>query len=139
MFVEGGVAGNVVPDRATLTVNQRVAPDRTIDEAVEAFVASIGDHLDDGDDVEVVDQAPPAAPSLTDPALARLVGAGIPTRAKLGWTDVARFAEHGMPAVNFGPGDPTLAHTADEHVERDSIERVHAALVSLLTDAINDD
>lgn len=133
VFVEGGVAGNVVPDRASVTVNLRVAPDRTIDDAVEGFAAFIGGHLEPDDELEIVDQASPARPALTEPALARLVDAGIPARAKLGWTDVARFADHGVPAVNFGPGDPTVAHMADEHVHRDSIERVHAALHRLLT------
>ncbi len=132
VFVDGGVAGNVVPDRASLTVNLRVAPDRTIDEAIEAFTELIADHLEPDDDLEVVDRASPARPALTEPALARLVDAGIPARAKLGWTDVARFSDHGVPAVNFGPGDPSVAHMADEHVHRDSIERVHAALHRLL-------
>ena len=135
VFVEGGVAGNVVPDEAVLTVNLRIAPDRTVDEAVEAFRALIGSFLDDRDDVELVDQAPPAPPSLTHPLFARLVDTGTPVRAKLGWTDVARFAQHGVPAINFGPGDSSVAHMRDEHVTRDSIERVHAALLALVTSA----
>ena len=133
VFVEGGVAGNVVPDEAVLTVNLRIAPDRTVDEAVAAFRELVGPDLDAGDDLEVVDSAPPAPPALDHPLLARLTGQGLPVRAKLGWTDVARFAELGVPAVNLGPGDATVAHTADEHVTRDSIERTHAALHRLLT------
>jgi succinyl-diaminopimelate desuccinylase len=131
--VEGGVAGNVVPDRAVVTVNLRIAPDRTVDEGVEALRALVAPELDDGDGFEVVDAAPGAAPSLGHPLLARLAAQGMPVRAKLGWTDVARFAGWGVPAVNLGPGDATVAHTADEHVTRESIERVHAALVGLLT------
>lgn len=131
--VRGGVAGNVVPDEATLTVNLRVAPDRTVEEAVEAFRELIVAHLDGGDELTLVDRAEPAPPSLTHPLLAPLVEAGTPVRAKLGWTDVARYAEHGIPAINFGPGDATIAHTRDEHVHRDSIERVHAALLALLS------
>lgn len=135
VFVEGGVAGNVVPDEAVLTVNLRIAPDRSVDEAVEAFRSMIDPFLDDGDTVDVVDSAPPAPPSLTHPLFARLVDTGTPVRAKLGWTDVARFAEHGVPAINFGPGDSSVAHMQDEHVTRDSIERVHAALLALVTGA----
>jgi len=133
VFVEGGVAGNVVPDEAVLTVNLRIAPDRTVDRALDAFRSMVGPVVDEGDRFEVVDQASPAPPSLTHPLLAPLVEAGIPVRAKLGWTDVARFAEHGVPAINFGPGDSLVAHMQDEHVHRDSIERVHAALLALLT------
>lgn len=133
VFVDGGVAGNVVPDEAVLTVNLRIAPDRTVDHALDELRTLLGDAFEDDDGFEVVDRASPAPPSLTHPLIARLADDGAPVRAKLGWTDVARFAEHGMPAVNFGPGDATVAHTADEHVERDSIERVHRALRSLLT------
>jgi succinyl-diaminopimelate desuccinylase len=131
--VEGGVAGNVVPDEAVLSVNLRIAPDRTVDEAVDAFRALVGPWLEDGDAFELVNHAVPAPPSLTHDLLAPLVDAGTPVRAKLGWTDVARFAEHGIPAINFGPGDATVAHMQDEHLHRDSIERVHAALHRLLT------
>ena len=135
VFVEGGVAGNVVPDEAVLTVNLRIAPDRTVDQAVEAFRSLIAPFVEDGDGFELDDSAVPAPPSLTHPLLAPLVAAGTPVRAKLGWTDVARFAEHGVPAINFGPGDASVAHMRDEHVTRDSIERVHAALLTLVTSA----
>ena len=133
VFVDGGVAGNVVPDEAVLTVNLRIAPDRTLDEGVAAFRELVGAEMDGDDDFEVVDSAAPAAPALDHPLFVRLLDGGLPVRAKLGWTDVSRFAAAGIPALNFGPGDATVAHTADERVERDSIERVHAALVDLLT------
>ena len=131
--IEGGVAGNVVPDRATVTVNLRIAPDRTLDEGIDAFRALVADLLEADDEIAVTDSAAPAPPALTHPLLAGLVDTGIEVRAKLGWTDVARFAAAGIPALNFGPGDATVAHTADEHVDRDSIERVHRALHALLT------
>ena len=131
--VEAGVAGNVVPDEAVVTINHRFAPDRTLEEA-EAHVRDLlGPHLEDGDVVELVDAAPAAAPGLTHPLLARLCElSGGEVTAKLGWTDVARFASHGVPAVNFGPGDATVAHTAGEHLDRAPLERVWAVLDDLL-------
>jgi succinyl-diaminopimelate desuccinylase len=135
--VSGGVAGNVVPDLATLTLNHRFAPDRTPEEA-EAFVRSVVEpFLDDGDELEVVDVANAAAPSLDHPVLEALVARNaLPVRAKLGWTDVARFAAHGIPATNFGPGDATIAHMADERVDRAPIERCYAALADLLRSGV---
>jgi succinyl-diaminopimelate desuccinylase len=130
--VGGGVAGNVVPDQATLTVNLRFAPDRTVDDAVAWFHDLVGDHLDGRDTVELVDHAPAAAPGLTHPLLTPLIGKARGVRAKLGWTDVARFAAAGIPACNFGAGDAIVAHMADEHLERSSIEAVSAALYSLV-------
>jgi succinyl-diaminopimelate desuccinylase len=130
--VDGGVAGNVVPDRATLTVNHRFAPDRTIGQA-EAHVRSV---LGAADEFEVVDSAPAAMPSLGHPLLTTLVDAvGRPPEAKLGWTDVARFAARGVPATNFGPGDPNLAHHADERVDRADLEAVYSVLKNLLEHA----
>ena len=133
VFVDGGVAGNVVPDEATVTVNLRIAPDRTVADAVAALEGMLADHLDDGDAVTVVDAAEPAAPGLDHPVLDALGRQDeVTVRAKLGWTDVSRFAAAGIPAVNFGPGDSTVAHTAGEHVTRDSIDRVHRALRQVL-------
>ncbi len=110
--ITGGVAGNVVPDEAVLTVNHRFAPDRSVEQA-EAHLREVFA----GYDVTVTDSAGGALPGLSAPAAQELVRAagGTPV-AKLGWTDVARFAALGMPAVNFGPGDPALAHTQEENV-----------------------
>lgn len=134
VHVEGGVAGNVVPDRAVIRLNHRFAPDRTVDEA-EAFLRDLLDPaLADDDIFEIVDASPAARPGLDDPLLAALVDrSGLEVRAKLGWTDVAFFAQRGVPASNFGPGDATLAHTADEYVERQWLIDTHAALLDLLT------
>ena len=131
--VEGGVAGNVVPDRAVLTVNHRFAPDRSEAEAEAQVRALVLPDPVEGDELTVVDVAPGAAPSLSHPLLVALVQRNaLEVRAKLGWTDVARFAAHGIPAANFGPGDPTLAHTKDERVHRAPIERTFAALDDLV-------
>ncbi|MGE3621937.1 MAG: succinyl-diaminopimelate desuccinylase [Acidimicrobiia bacterium] len=131
--VEGGVAGNVVPDRATLVLNRRFAPDRTADEAEAEVRALLSPWLGPGDTLEVVDAAPAAPPSLDDPLLRSLIDRhDLTVRAKLGWTDVARFAAIGVPACNIGPGDPTLAHAADERVDRASLERVYLALADVL-------
>lgn len=133
VHVSGGVASNVVPDEAVVVLNHRYAPDRTAAQAEAAVRATLAPVLEDGDTVEVVDQADAALPSLDHPVLVALIGRNALTvDAKLGWTDVARFAAHGIPAANFGPGDATLAHTADERVAREPIERCFAALDDLL-------
>lgn len=132
--VSGGVAGNVVPDLATVTLNRRFAPDRTPEEAAAEVRTLLAPALEDGDDVEVVDMAPAAAPGLDHPVLRALIDDhALPVRAKLGWTDVARFAAAGIPACNLGPGDPTLAHSAEERVERGSLDRTYAVLHAVLT------
>ncbi|HET9141668.1 succinyl-diaminopimelate desuccinylase, partial [Actinophytocola sp.] len=127
--VAGGVAGNVVPDEAVLTVNFRFAPDRTVEQAQEHLRAVF-----DGYALRVVDHAAGALPGLSAPAARELVAAsgGDPV-AKLGWTDVARFAAAGLPAVNFGPGDPTLAHTQEENVPVAQIRRCAEVLTTFLT------
>ncbi len=130
----GGVAGNVLPDRASLTLNHRFAPDRTQAEA-EAYLRSLlAPVLEDGDGFEVVDAAPAARPGLDHPLLRALVDRNrLAVRAKLGWTDVARFAARGIPAANLGPGDPLLAHNAQERVERPALDATFAILADLLS------
>jgi succinyl-diaminopimelate desuccinylase len=130
----GGVASNVLPDEATTELNFRFAPDRgTVPDAAVAMEAIVAPWLEGGDSFEIVDSAPAALPSLRHPLLAALVHAADgPVSAKLGWTDVAFFAERGVPAANFGPGDPELAHTPGEHVTRTSLEHARTVLGCLL-------
>ncbi|MBC9956032.1 succinyl-diaminopimelate desuccinylase [Yimella sp. cx-51] len=108
--IEGGIAGNVIPDRCVVSVNYRYAPDRDTEEALA--------HLRDvfnGYEVTLKDAADGAKPGLDKPAAQGFVAAlALPVIGKEGWTDVAQFSALGVPAVNFGPGDPNLAHTDDE-------------------------
>lgn len=122
--ISGGVAGNVVPDEAMVHINYRFAPSRTGAEAVlhlrELFA---------GFDLTVVDLAEGARPGLDAPLAREFVAAvgGTPL-PKYGWTDVARFAALGIPAVNFGPGDALLAHADDERVPLAQITACERAL-----------
>ena len=121
--VGGGVAPNVVPDLANCTLNHRVAPDRSRDEALAWLRGFLGDCLDDNDVIEAIDWAPSAGPSLENDRLKMLVAlTGAPARGKMGWTDVATFAELGVPATNFGAGDPLLAHRSDELVTQGELD-----------------
>lgn len=132
--IRGGVAGNVVPDECLVTINYRFAPHRTEDEAreyVETFVARAG--LTDAQ-VTIVDSAPGARPGLDDPLVSSFVAAmGAVPQPKFGWTDVARFAVLGVPALNFGAGDPSLAHHAEESVSVDQVREVEKRLRTWLT------
>jgi succinyl-diaminopimelate desuccinylase len=126
--ISGGVAGNVIPDECTVTVNYRFAPDRTEEEAL-AHVRAVFE----GYPVKLTDSAPGARPGLDSPVAAAFVAAvGGAAQAKLGWTDVARFAALGIPALNFGPGDPNLAHKPEEHVSVQQVLDAEAALVRFL-------
>ncbi len=126
--IHGGTAGNVIPDRCVVEINYRFAPDKTPDQA-EAHVRE----LLAGFTVVRVDAAAGARPGLNHPAAASFVAAvGAEPKPKYGWTDVARFSEMGIPAVNFGPGDPLLAHKDNEHVDADAIRECLRALRSWL-------
>jgi succinyl-diaminopimelate desuccinylase len=127
--VKGGVAHNVVPDLATVTINHRFAPDRSFASAeaqVREVVGEVGY-------LRVIDHMPAALPFLSHPILRTLLAiTGEPARAKLGWTDVGRFSSYGIPATNFGPGDPKLAHSPEERVTRAELEQAHRVLRALL-------
>ena len=127
--IRGGVAGNVVPDACEVTVNFRFAPDRSPEQARQHVAEVFAGH-----DVEFTDGAPGALPGLAQPAAqAFLAAAGTTATAKLGWTDVSRFAALGIPALNYGPGDPNLAHTREEHVEIAKITECERVLRRYLT------
>lgn len=124
VFISGGVAGNVLPDECRISVNFRFAPDRSEEEAL-AHMREVFD----GFEIEVSDSAPSAMPGLTVPAAAAFIEAvGGTANPKFGWTDVARFSTLGVPAVNFGPGDPHLAHKQEEFVPIAQIGAVEAEL-----------
>ena len=126
--ISGGVAGNVIPDECVVTVNHRFAPDRSGTEA-QAHVRSVFDRWE----VEVTDMAEGARPGLSRPAAAAFAAAvGGTPRAKLGWTDVARFAALGIAAVNYGPGDPQFAHRADEHVPLADVAECESRMLAWL-------
>jgi succinyl-diaminopimelate desuccinylase len=129
--ISGGIAGNVIPDECTVTVNYRFAPNRSAAEA-EAEVRQ----MFAGFDVTVTDAADGARPGL-DAAIAQEFLAAVGGRAlpKYGWTDVARFSALGIPAVNYGPGDPLKAHADDERVALEEITGCEAALRTWLTGA----
>ena len=134
--VDGGVANNVVPDEARLVLSHRFAPDRTKEQAFVVLRELLAPAIDEsfGDRIELEDFALAAAPNLDHPMLAALVAASArPPRAKLGWSDVSFFSARGIPAANFGPGDPLLAHSAGEWVSSNDLEAVGTGLERLLT------
>ncbi|MFY0407867.1 succinyl-diaminopimelate desuccinylase [Solicola sp. PLA-1-18] len=127
--VTGGVAGNVVPDEMRVAVNYRFAPDRSEDEAF----AHVRDLFHDYE-VVLTDTSPGALPGLDRPAAAAFVEAvGGEVNPKFGWTDVALFSSLGVPAVNYGPGDPMFAHKQDEHVPVEHLTRLETDLRAWLT------
>ncbi len=130
--IGGGIAGNVIPDECMVHVNYRFAPSRTSAEAVA--------HLEDlfaGYEITVVDRAEGARPGLDAPlALQFLSAVGGEARPKYGWTDVARFSALGIPAVNYGPGDPLKAHADDERVALAQITDCENGLRAWLTASV---
>jgi len=128
VFISGGVAGNVLPDVCTVQINHRFAPDRS-----EAEAAAYVREFFAGFEVELTDTAPGALPGLDRPAAKEFIEAvGGEVNPKFGWTDVARFSALGVPAVNFGPGDPMLAHKQEEFVPVEQVYRCESVLTTWL-------
>lgn len=136
--IDGGVAGNVVPDLAEVMINIRFAPDKdsraALLEVTKLIESALGSSLNEseGDILEVIDVAESAMPSLTDPALAKLIQEAKEVRAKLGWTDVSFFYNRNVPALNLGPGDPELAHTTGEIVSEAELISVYEMLAKFI-------
>lgn len=126
--ISGGIAGNVIPDRCTVTVNYRFAPDKDV-AAAYAHVQQVFE----GFECELGDAVDGARPGLHLPVARDFLDAlGLPVRPKEGWTDVARFSALGIPAVNFGPGDPNLAHMDDERCPVSQYEQAEQAMLRWL-------
>jgi len=131
VMISGGVATNVIPDECVVQVNYRFAPSRSLDEATAHVV-----ELFEGFDVRVIDASPGARPGLDAPLAKEFIDAvGATPQPKYGWTDVARFSALGIPAVNFGPGDPTKAHADDESVPVAQIVATEESLRTWLSPA----
>ncbi|MFP3464838.1 succinyl-diaminopimelate desuccinylase [Leifsonia sp. SIMBA_070] len=129
--ISGGVAGNIIPDECMVHINYRFAPSRSSQEAIEHMHELFGDY-----EITVVDRADGARPGLDAPLAQEFVAAvGGVAKPKYGWTDVARFSAMGIPAVNYGPGDPLKAHADDERVDVEQIVAVEEGLRAWLTGA----
>lgn len=124
VLISGGIASNVIPDETVITVNYRFAPSKSVEDAFDFLKVFF-----EGYEVTLIDSAAGARPGLDRSEAAAFVAAtGSTAKPKYGWTDVARFSELGIPAVNFGPGDPNKAHADDENVPVSQIESVYEAL-----------
>jgi len=131
---DGGRADNVVPDHFRVTVNLRYSPRRSPSQAVEL----LAELIDSAEDVTVRSNSPGAMPCADDPLMAHLRRCGgLTAEPKQAWTDVAQFSARGVPALNYGPGDPHLAHTREESVSIESLVRCHDVLAEFLTTAPN--
>lgn len=133
VHIEGGIAGNVVPESALLRIHYRYAPDRTPAQAEEFVKELLAPYLEPDDDIKIVDGSPACLPQMDHPLFRRLADENqLEVKAKLGWTDVARFTGLGVPAINFGPGDSLVSHSADENCDRESLERTYNSLFKLV-------
>jgi succinyl-diaminopimelate desuccinylase len=125
----GGVARNVIPGEFVMNVNYRFAPDRSHD----AAVARLRQVCAPADRVEVTDLAPAGSVDVDHPLFRALIeSTGAPVRAKQGWTDVAQLSSAGLPAVNFGPGEPSLAHKPGESVRVSDLDWAYESLLDVL-------
>ena len=134
--LESGIADNVIPGRATATVNLRYPPDRTPEEA-EAHLRSL---TPPGATLEISNNAAPAR-VVTDSSLVRALrlAGDLAIEPKQAWTNVADFTAMGIDAVNFGPGHTAYAHRQDERVEIDALVHAYETLDRFLRTPIGED
>lgn len=132
VFCESGVANNVIPDEAWMNINFRFAPNRSIEEAIEHVATTFNF---EGLEWAVEDAAGGALPGLDKQVTSGLIDVvgHEKIRAKFGWTDVSRFSAMGVPALNFGAGDPSFAHKRDEQCPVEQITEVAETLKNYLS------
>jgi succinyl-diaminopimelate desuccinylase len=118
----GGIADNVIPDRADAHLNYRYAPGRTPDEAQARLRELTGTG-----ELEVTSNSPSGRVPDGNPHVERLK-ATLPVAPKQAWTPVAEFGAAGLDAINFGPGEPAQAHRRDESVRIDALVRAYRVL-----------
>jgi succinyl-diaminopimelate desuccinylase len=125
----GGNPRNVVPDRFTVGINYRFAPDKTLAQAEQAVAELVGDTAE----LVIVDRAPPSLPRRDAPLVARFLDAvEAPVEAKQAWTDVAQLSAAGIPALNYGPGLTAQAHQAGEYVFQANLHQARAGIARFL-------
>jgi succinyl-diaminopimelate desuccinylase len=128
-LAQGGRGRNVVPDAFELNLNHRFSPDTTLEEAQAEILALVGGRAR----VSWSDLSPSARPFASHPLVAALRAAGVvAVEPKQAWTDVARFAAAGVPAVNFGPGVNAQAHQRNEHTSIDKLAEGRAIVLRWL-------
>ena len=127
-LARGGRAKNVVPDEFLVNVNYRFAPGKELEDVKRVFEDLTGEEAS----YEVVDFAPSGPVDLGNPLLQEFISAGVEVRPKQAWTDVARFAERGVAAANFGPGLPAQAHQPEEYMEIPLLEECYRCLEAFL-------
>jgi succinyl-diaminopimelate desuccinylase len=126
---QGGVARNVIPAGFVMNVNYRFAPDRNPESAVERLLEVCAG----GDRVEITDVAPAGSVNVDHPLFRSLIeNSGAAVFGKQGWTDVAQLSAVGIPAINFGPGEPSLAHKPGESVRIADLHWAHDSLLAVL-------
>ena len=124
-MIDGGTSGNVIPDRCVATINHRFSPDVSADQAKSYLIHEV---CEGADEVEISSIFGGAMPEVNHPLVQFGLAEGRELVPKIGWTDVARFASMGIPAVNCGPGDATLAHMSDEHIEISKLNETYELL-----------
>jgi succinyl-diaminopimelate desuccinylase len=129
-LASGGRGKNVIPDTFTLNINYRFAPGRTPEEAV----ADIENLVGDAGVVHPTDLSPSCLPHGQHPLVAHLAACGVAAvKSKQAWTDVARFDQIGVPAVNFGPGLSKQAHQPNEYTDLDLVYEGYGILARFLS------